>query len=189
MTPAARRLRFEEQQRHQSERSELERRLREHHLEAVPMPSDGDCLFHALSSFYSDAQPLHCAKRMRASICDYIAQNPDTFRVDIEFGHGMSVEQYVAQMRVAGSYRSVVLPNGAVERRCIPGTWGDATCLSAFCMMNDVNVWLFTPHGVSELYPAAPGAPARPKLAVVAHGMHYESTRLLPLTPAPAPVQ
>jgi hypothetical protein len=52
------------------------------------------------------------------------------------------------------------------------GTWGDAITANAFCIMYDVNVTLFTPDGISELYPGD----GRSKIGMVLLGGHYSST-------------
>lgn len=127
--------------------------LLEHGLARVPIPADGNCMFHAIAAFFRHRAVTHMT--VRRLIVDYIVENADLFRVDIECDWP-SLEHYCRAMRM-------------------PCTWGDAIALSAFCMSQNVNIVVFGERGFSELYPGD----NRVKLAVVRVGEHYDATRVL----------
>jgi len=128
--------------------------LRDKGLERVPIRGDdNNCQFRTLAAFYNHANVTHTA--IRQLIVDFIEQNPETFRVDVELGLGYdSLHQYCAEMRKSG-------------------TWGDGVTLMAFALMQNVNIEVCTASGVTELYPGLD----RPRMAVVCVGEHYEATR------------
>lgn len=127
-------------------RKKLETNLKKYNLEIEEVPSDGNCFFHAISNFLND-DITH--ETVRALICDYIENNPEIFKADIECDFP-SVENYLQKMRK-------------------PGEWGDAIMANAFCLAYNVNIVIFSPDGISELYPG----PGRPKMGVVRMGNHY----------------
>jgi hypothetical protein len=143
----------QQQQRHKTALDATEALLLEHSLERVPIPADGNCMFHAIAAFFHNRAVTHLS--VRRMIVDYIERNPDKFRIDIECDWP-SLEQYCREMRM-------------------PRTWGDATALSAFCMANNVNIVVFGERGFSELYPGND----RIKLALVRVADHYDATRVL----------
>lgn len=135
-----------------TQQAKIDALLAEENLERVEMPSDGNCLFHAVASFF-DSFTTH--RDVRHRICDYIDQNRERFEIDILHSGYASIDEYLRMMRR--------------DRE-----WGDAIMLNAFCLCFDINVVLFTPHGSSELYPG----PTRAKMALVAFGQHYTATRV-----------
>lgn len=138
--------------------AKLDDLLASYGLERVQMPSDGNCLFHAISSFFNDPRTDHRAVRRR--ICEYIDTHRDQFAPDIECDYP-SVDVYLREMRRVGE-------------------WGDAIMVQAFCLAYDVNVVLFTPGRCSELYPGNDSAGnERPKMGLVAYEHHYTATRLI----------
>ena len=110
------------------------------------MPSDGDCLFHALALFFSDTD----ASQMRTLCVQYVAQNPETFATDIGAEYNCSVPIYCQNMNK-------------------PHTFGDAIMIQAFCLAFDMKVWLFMPTGVTDL-----GGGSK-NIALIRLGQHYEA--------------
>lgn len=131
----------------------LDALLNTYGLERVPIPADGNCLFHSFASYFDDKQIDH--RYIRKRVCDYIDQHRDLFRVDIECDFP-SVDAYLRMMRR--------------DRE-----WGDAICANAFCLAFDVNVILFTPEGCMPLYPGE----KRMKMGLCAFQKHYTATRVI----------
>jgi len=135
-----------------TQQQKIDALLAESNLERVEMPSDGNCLFHAVASFFDS---FTTPREVRHRICDYIDQNRERFEIDILHSGYASIDEYLRAMRR--------------DRE-----WGDAIMLNAFCLCFDINVVLFTPDGSSEMYPG----PKRAKMALVAFGQHYTATRV-----------
>ena len=73
------------------------------HPTIVRMPGDGSCLFHALAA--GSQQPSWSSDTLRSAICDELLKR----RADIEpfisgSSDGYSFDEYVARMRVRGSW-------------------------------------------------------------------------------------
>lgn len=144
-------------------RESLLAHLRLHNLEPVPMPGDGNCQFRAIAAYYTGTNHL----QVRQDIVEYIWKNREKFEADIVLGLGYaSVVDYCRQMLQ-------------------PGTWGDATTLSAFCMLRNVNIVVFSDRGLSQLYPdheedlANPKYSERRRLGLIRFNDHYEATRVV----------
>lgn len=144
-------------------RDSLLAHLKVHNLEPVPMPGDGNCQFRAIAAYYTGTNHL----KVRQDIVEYIWKNRDKFEADIVLGLGYpSVVEYCRQMLQ-------------------PGTWGDATTLSAFCMLRNVNIVVFSDRGMSQLYPDRPEDLTNPhyierrRLGLIRFNDHYEATRVV----------
>lgn len=144
-------------------RESLLQHLKAHNLEPVPMPGDGNCQFRAIAAYYIETDHL----KIRKDIVEYIWKNKEKFEPDIVMGLGYpSVIEYCRQMLQ-------------------PGTWGDATTLSAFCMLRNVNIVVFSDRGMSQLHPdsaedlAKPGFTERRRLGLIRFNDHYEATRVV----------
>lgn len=133
--------------------AKIDRILASYGLERVPMAADGNCLFHSFASYFNSKDTDH--RFIRQKICDFIDQNRDKFKIDIECDWP-SVDAYLKAMRRVGE-------------------WGDGIILSAFCLAYNINVLLITPDGSSEMYPGE----NRSKIALVCYAKHYAATRVL----------
>lgn len=131
--------------------ADVDKHLKKAKLVRVPSAADGNCLFHSIAAFFGHQRVTHT--HVRRMIVEYIYKNPDKFKLDIEVGMEFpSVNHYCRAM-------------------IRPGVWGDAICISAFCMMQNVNIVVFTQNGPTEIHPGD-----RPKLAIARVGSHYDAT-------------
>ena len=116
------------------------------------MPKDGNCLFHALASFFEHPGIRHDV--LRRMIVHYIYQNPEYFEVDVTAEGYADLDHYCENM--------------ARDRY-----WGDGTVLQAFAMLFQVTVYVY----YSEHEPPTclqKFDDDRPVLAVLLKGNHYE---------------
>ncbi len=147
-----------------SARGRLDAILRAENLESVEMPGDGNCQFRAIAAYYS-GNIDHLS--VRSKIVEFIYRNQDKFHADIVIGLGFeNVEQYCREMMV-------------------PGTWGDAITLMAYCLYQNINIVVFSEQGKSELYPQTEAEEKeenfkeRQRMGLVRFNNHYEATRVI----------
>lgn len=119
----------------------------------LPTPSDGNCLFSALASFFNDPRRIDHAL-VRRMIVHYIYQHPEHFEQDIAAEGYKDVEAYCEAMSRSGY-------------------WGDGIACQCFALMFRVNVWVF--YGAD----AAQGTQmthyeGRPNVVLRLNGEHYE---------------
>jgi hypothetical protein len=127
-----------------------------------PIPSDGNCLFGALASFFRSPQINH--RILRRMLVHYIVQHPKDFEMDILAEGYPSVDAYCQHM--------------AREN-----TWGDGVCLQCFTMIFNVNVWVcYSRNGAANGANEANEAPTlisshkegAPNLALLLTNNHYD---------------
>lgn len=117
----------------------------------LPVPGDGNCLFHALASFFQSSKIDHIL--IRRMLVHYIYQHGERFSTDILAGGHKDLDQYCAHMGKSG-------------------VWGDGVCVQAFALLFKVNVWICyarddEPSQVSEFS-------GRPHLGLLLQGQHYD---------------
>jgi hypothetical protein len=147
-----------------SARQRLDQILRAENLESVEMQGDGNCQFRAIAAYFTgDVDHLF----IRRKIVEYIYKNQEKFQADIVIGLGFeNVEQYCREM-------------------IVPGTWGDAITLMAYCLYQNINIVVFSEQGKSELYPQTEqeekeeNFKERPRMGLVRFNNHYEATRVI----------
>ena len=118
----------------------------------VPILGDGNCLFASLSSFFAEADIDH--RYIRKRIVRYIQHHPLAFETDI----------------LANGYHNVLLYCNSMSKI---GFWGDGTCLQAFCKLSQLNVWLVTGQGFSQI---SDYGSDKENIAVIHWGNHYDAT-------------
>ena len=122
----------------------------------APQPSDGNCLFSCLASFFNKPSINHVV--IRRMLVHYILHNADTFINDIVAEGYKDVDEYTRHMSQVGQ-------------------WGDAIIISAFTMLFNVNVCISfseSPHDMPTMISNIPNAPT---LALLLNKNHY--TRIL----------
>ena len=94
------------------------------HALQVPQPADGSCLFHALATGLGC--PAGAGLSLRSEMADWIARNadaavgPNSLRHWLQHGHGMTPQQYAANLRRPSTW------GGGVEMACLAATAGVA---------------------------------------------------------------
>ena len=117
----------------------------------LPIPGDGNCLFHALASFFQSSKIDHAL--IRRMLVHYIYQHGAQFKVDIEAGGYRDIDQYCAHMGQNG-------------------TWGDGVCVQAFGMLFKVNVWIC--YGKDGDPSQIVHFDGRPHIGLLLQGQHYD---------------
>jgi len=128
----------------------LSHRLAQHRLKLLPMAADGNCQFNAMSCFFQNR--ALSPREIRRRVVHYIWANRERFKYDIEAEYGKSPQDYCSAM-------------------LREGVWGDGITLQAFGLLFNVNLWLFTAEGRSNLHEI----PDRPNVALVRSGAHYDA--------------
>lgn len=129
-------------------------------------PSDGNCLFHAVSFLLKSKQITDTPPdTLRKNVCEFIDNNLDLFREDLEREYG-SVEKFQQVMRKKGTY-------------------GCCIVLNAFSILFNVNFYVHFPTNVFQTNPSTLGAADRVALHIIftrdpqyLNG-HWESTERL----------
>jgi len=120
--------------------------LAQYRLKRHPVRADGNCLFHALSLFFSDVS----AMEMRQQCVRYVSEHAEDFEPDISALYECSVPVYCSRM-------------------LRPGFFGDAVILQAFTLAFPVTVYLFMPTGLTQF-----GSGSR-NVALIRAGEHYDA--------------
>jgi len=123
--------------------------LSSHNLVRIPVPGDGNCLFHSLALFFQDSSVNHLSMRQR--LCTYIAQHRADFEpVVADTRH--SLDDYLNYMSR-------------------PGAYGDGIMVDAFSLCFQINVFIFN-QGRS--YQTLPDAAINIALYWDKAAQHYE---------------
>lgn len=119
----------------------------------LPMPHDGNCLFHSLASFFQSKTIDHAL--VRRMVVDYVYRNGAVFSRDVQAEGYANVEAYCRKL--AQNHQ-----------------WGDGIALQAFAMLFKVNVWLTLADDDATPPTSISSFPGRPNLGLLLRGNHYD---------------
>ena len=142
----------------------IDSRLNSFGLRRRSTPTDGNCLFHAVSSLLSQQNiAVLTAAQLRETVCNFIDENLDLFRVDIEREYG-SASKFLNIMRKQGTY-------------------GCCIVLNAISILFDVN---FHIHFLTSVFETNPGSNRRNLHIVFLRDLrslngHWEATEKISL--------
>ena len=122
-------------------------------MNILPMPQDGNCMFHSLASFFRSDEIDHAL--IRKMIVHYIYQNATLFKDEIEGSDFENVDHYCRHM--------------SRDR-----AWGDGVCLQAFAMLFRVNIWVCLSDANDTVPSQISHYQGRPHLGLLLQGDHYD---------------